>query len=83
MGAHTPSRSEDYSSLIRSTEVDGSLYIALDIFAQELERIWYKTWVFVGYTSEVLNSGDYIIPPLTDDHSCAQRRRPLDMMRQG
>lgn len=60
MGAHAPGRSVDYDLLIRPTEIDGSLYTEPAVFAQELERIWYRTWVFVGHASEVPNPGDFI-----------------------
>ena len=50
----------DYSELIRPNKVHGSLYTNPDVFADELERIWYKTWVFVGHTSEVPEPNDYV-----------------------
>ena len=50
----------DYEKLIEPIRVDGSLYTSDDVFQQELERIWYKTWVFVGHTSEIPKSGDYV-----------------------
>ena len=43
----------DYSSLIQPERVHGSLYTDPAIFADELERIWYGGWVFVGHASEV------------------------------
>jgi phenylpropionate dioxygenase-like ring-hydroxylating dioxygenase large terminal subunit len=48
------------SALIERDRVHGSLYTDPDVFARELERIWYRTWVFVGHTSEVPQSGDYV-----------------------
>ena len=50
----------DYASLIQPDRVHGSLYTDPAIFAEELERIWYHTWVFVGHASEVPEPGDYV-----------------------
>ena len=46
--------------LIEPARVHGSLYTDADIFAQELEKIWYTTWVFVGHESEVPEPNDYV-----------------------
>ncbi|HWL43697.1 MAG TPA: Rieske 2Fe-2S domain-containing protein [Ilumatobacter sp.] len=46
--------------LIRSDRVHGSLYTRPDLFAEELRRIWYRTWVFVGHESEVPQPNDYV-----------------------
>ncbi|CAM3607603.1 aromatic ring-hydroxylating oxygenase subunit alpha [Smaragdicoccus niigatensis] len=50
----------DYSALIQPTRVHGSLYTDPAIFADELERIWYGGWVFVGHASEVREPNDYV-----------------------
>lgn len=50
----------DYASLIKSDQVHGSLYTDQRIFAEELERIWYRTWVYVGHVSEVPEPNDYV-----------------------
>jgi hypothetical protein len=42
----------NYTELIEPLRVHSSLYTDPAIFADELERIWYRTWVFVGHTSE-------------------------------
>ncbi|WP_326639387.1 aromatic ring-hydroxylating dioxygenase subunit alpha [Streptosporangium sp. NBC_01755] len=49
-----------YSELIQPERVHGSLYTDPSIFAEELERIWYRTWVCVGHVSEVARPGDYV-----------------------
>jgi fatty-acyl-CoA synthase len=48
-------------SLIRSDRVHGSLYTDPAIFEAELERIWYRTWVYVGHLSEVPEPNDYAL----------------------
>ncbi|MER5538899.1 aromatic ring-hydroxylating oxygenase subunit alpha [Streptomyces mirabilis] len=51
---------DKYARLIQPTRVHGSLYTDPEIFAEELERIWYRTWVYVGHVSEVPEPGDYV-----------------------
>src|ERR1700733_8337649 len=50
----------DYRRLIEPARVHGSLYTDPRIFADELARIWYRSWVFVGHATEVSQAGDYI-----------------------
>jgi fatty-acyl-CoA synthase len=40
--------------------VHSSLYTDPRVFADELDRIWYRTWVYVGHESEVPQPGDYV-----------------------
>jgi fatty-acyl-CoA synthase len=47
--------------LIRHDRVHGSLYSDPAIFEAELERIWYRTWVYVGHESEVPRPNDFIL----------------------
>jgi fatty-acyl-CoA synthase len=54
----SPSR---YAELIRPDRVHGSLYTDPSIFAEELERIWYTGWVYVGHETEVPERGDYVV----------------------
>src|SRR5688572_10813078 len=46
--------------LIKYDKVHGSLYTDPAIFAEELRKIWYRTWVFVGHESEVPQPNDYV-----------------------
>ena len=49
-----------YDQLIHRDRVHGSLYTDPSIFAEELAKIWYRTWVFVGHESEVAQPNDYV-----------------------
>ncbi|MFF0105679.1 aromatic ring-hydroxylating oxygenase subunit alpha [Streptomyces hirsutus] len=49
-----------YERLIKPDKVHGSLYTDQQIFGEELRKIWYRTWVFVGHESEVPNPNDYV-----------------------
>jgi phenylpropionate dioxygenase-like ring-hydroxylating dioxygenase large terminal subunit len=51
----------DYAALIEPARVHGSLYTDPAIFADELERIWYRTWVYVGHESEVPEPDDFVL----------------------
>lgn len=51
----------EWHRLIRNDEVHGSLYTDDAIFRQELEKIWYRTWVYVGHESEIPKPNDYIL----------------------
>src|SRR5262249_44783917 len=46
--------------LIKPDRVHGSLYTDPAIFAAELEHIWYRTWVYVGHSSEVPKPDDFV-----------------------
>ena len=57
----TAARSHDLDRLIRGDRVHGSLYHDPAIFEEELEKIWYRTWVYVGHESEVPNADDFVM----------------------
>ncbi|MFG1372363.1 aromatic ring-hydroxylating dioxygenase subunit alpha [Xanthobacter oligotrophicus] len=50
----------DYRALIEPARINSRLYYDPAIFQEELEKIWYKTWVYVGHTSEIPNKNDYV-----------------------
>lgn len=56
----TSSDRVDYTSLIESNRVHSSLYTRQDIYEEELQKIWYGSWVFIGHESEVPEPGDYL-----------------------
>lgn len=50
----------DYRALIEPMRVHGSLYTDAQVFADEMERIFLKGWVFVGHESEIPEPGDWV-----------------------
>lgn len=50
----------DYRSLVEPSRVHSSVYYDERIFQDELDRIWYRTWVYVGHESEIPNRNDYV-----------------------
>jgi len=50
----------DYAALVQKDRVHGSLYTSEEVFRDEMERIFYRGWVFVGHESEIPSAGDYL-----------------------
>jgi len=50
----------DYKALVQDDRVHVSLYTDPRIFADEMERIFHRGWVFVGHESEIPRPGDFI-----------------------
>lgn len=63
----------DYASLVTDDGVHGSVYTDPAVFADEMERIFTRGWVFVGHDSEIPDAGDWITRRLG--------RRPVIMTR--
>jgi phenylpropionate dioxygenase-like ring-hydroxylating dioxygenase large terminal subunit len=53
-----------YDELVRDDRIHASLYTDPHIFADEMERIFHRGWVFVGHASEIPNAGDFVTRPL-------------------
>jgi phenylpropionate dioxygenase-like ring-hydroxylating dioxygenase large terminal subunit len=49
----------DYSALVKEDRVHGSVYTDLNIFEEELDKIFYRGWVYVGHASEIPQPGDF------------------------
>ncbi|MDJ0948564.1 MAG: Rieske 2Fe-2S domain-containing protein [Alphaproteobacteria bacterium] len=45
--------------LVEPDRVHRTCYTDPEIFEQELEKIFHKTWIYVGHESQVKNPGDY------------------------
>lgn len=50
----------DYKELIQADKIHGSVYTSDDIYEDELEKLFYSSWVFIGHDSEIKKPGDYI-----------------------
>ncbi|MBI3304139.1 MAG: Rieske 2Fe-2S domain-containing protein [Deltaproteobacteria bacterium] len=62
-----------YDASIEDDRIHTSLYTDPHIFAEELEKIFYRGWVFVGRESEVPQPGDFVTRPIG--------RQPVIMVR--
>ncbi len=65
---------EAIRALVRDDAVHRDVYIDPDIFRLEMERLWARSWVYVGHTSQVPDPGDYI--------TCDIATEPVLMIRQ-
>jgi phenylpropionate dioxygenase-like ring-hydroxylating dioxygenase large terminal subunit len=50
----------DYAAFVEDGAVSQRLFTDPEIFRQELQRIWYGGWVYVGHESEIPNPGDHV-----------------------
>lgn len=50
-----------WDHLVRPEQVHGSVYTDPAIFQEELRKIWFRTWVYVGHESEVPEPNDYVM----------------------
>lgn len=50
-----------WEQLVRPNQVHGSVYTDPAIFQEELRKIWFRTWVYVGHESEVPQPNDYVM----------------------
>ena len=50
----------DYKRLVQDDRIHVSLYTDPRVFADEMERIFHRGWVFVGHESEIPRPGDYV-----------------------
>jgi phenylpropionate dioxygenase-like ring-hydroxylating dioxygenase large terminal subunit len=61
-------------ALIEPDRVHKSVYTDQQIFDQEMEKIWERTWVYCGHESQVPKPGDY--------YAVTIGRQPMIMVRQ-
>jgi phenylpropionate dioxygenase-like ring-hydroxylating dioxygenase large terminal subunit len=50
----------NYPDLIQSDRISGRVYYDPAIFREELEKIWYREWIYIAHESEVPEPGDYV-----------------------
>ncbi|MBI3798938.1 MAG: Rieske 2Fe-2S domain-containing protein [Deltaproteobacteria bacterium] len=55
----TPQAGIDYDALVKEDRVHGSVYAEPRIFAEEMERIFHRGWVYVGHAGEIPEPGDF------------------------
>jgi phenylpropionate dioxygenase-like ring-hydroxylating dioxygenase large terminal subunit len=51
---------QSYASLILDDRVHGSLYTDAQVFADEMDRVFRRGWVFVGHDSEIATPGEWV-----------------------
>jgi len=51
---------EAIRALVQPDQVHRDVYLDEEIFALEMERLWSRTWIYVGHASQVPAPGDYL-----------------------
>ena len=51
-------------ALVQAHQVHRALYLDAELFAIEMQRLWARTWLYVGHTSQVPEPGDFITAQL-------------------
>ena len=49
----------NYDHLVRPDAVHGAVYTEPQVFVDELERIFSRSWIYIGHASEIPNTGDF------------------------
>ena len=49
-----------YDELVQDDRVNGRVYYDPGVFEDELEKIWYRDWIYVAHESEIPEPGDYV-----------------------
>lgn len=49
----------DYDALVKDDRVHGSVYTDVHIYEDEMDKIFQRSWVYVGHASEIPNPGDF------------------------
>jgi benzoate/toluate 1,2-dioxygenase subunit alpha len=62
------------AALIEPDQVHRDVYLDQEVFDLEMERLWRRTWIYAGHTSQVPAAGDYLTVDIADE--------PLVMVRE-
>ena len=65
----------DWGDLVRPNQVHGSLYTDAGIFQEELRKIWFRTWVYVGHESEIPAPNDFVMKSIGPEQVIMTRDR--------
>lgn len=55
------------------SRVSRTIFMDPQIHAREIERIFNRSWLFLGHESELPNPGDYVTRPMGSDHVIVSR----------
>ena len=56
-------------------KVNREIYVNEEIYAQELEQIFRRAWLFVGHESQVPNPGDFVLTRMAEEEVILTRDR--------
>ena len=46
--------------LVQADRVHRAVYTDAELFQLEMERLWSRTWIYVGHASQIPNAGDFL-----------------------
>jgi phenylpropionate dioxygenase-like ring-hydroxylating dioxygenase large terminal subunit len=52
------------AALVREDAVHRDVYVDDEVFELEMQRLWSRTWIYVGHDSQVPRAGDYATVPI-------------------
>ena len=55
--------------------ISRDIFTAEDIYREELERIFPRSWLFVGHESQIPENGDYILGRMAEESVIVNRDR--------
>ena len=64
-----------YRDLITEDAVHGSVYVDPSVYADEMDRVFTRGWVFVGHESEIASAGDWVTRRVGDEPVIMTRHR--------
>ncbi len=70
---------ESLQALIREREVHRDVYTSQDLFDLEMQRLFSRTWVYVGHASQVPQVADYFTTTVGDQPVVMVRHAPNDI----
>jgi len=57
-----------YDQLVSNGTIHNAIFSHPDIYAQELEQIFARCWLFVGHESQIPNRGDFVRSRMGEEH---------------
>ena len=52
---------------LRTGTISREIFVSEAIYAEELERIFARSWLFVGHESQIPNPGDYVVSRMGEE----------------
>nr|WP_240894843.1 aromatic ring-hydroxylating dioxygenase subunit alpha [Kineococcus siccus] len=66
---------EGFGHLVQGDRVAAALYTDPALYQEELQKIWYRTWVWVAHESQLRKAGDFVTSHVADQPVIVSRDR--------
>lgn len=67
MATHAQYRSVKHLLDVNTGLISREIFVSEDLYQQELEQIFARTWLFVGHESQVPKPGDYFVSCMEEE----------------